>query len=164
MSIEQRHVQSVAERRVLFAPDRDGMAWLSAYLPADTASGIWARTTAAARAVQGPEEARTLTQLRADQLATWLLEGNTRPDNTGPGNTNPETPNPGTVGPGNTNPGNPNSLGAGLVNAGPASINPMNPNSLGSGAGSTAAGGAAGLGVPVMRRDRFRRFRCARCA
>uniref|UniRef100_UPI0004625FB1 HNH endonuclease signature motif containing protein n=1 Tax=Arthrobacter sp. TB 26 TaxID=494420 RepID=UPI0004625FB1 len=35
--------------------------------------GIWARTTAAARALQGPAEARTLTQLRADVAATWLL-------------------------------------------------------------------------------------------
>ena len=50
------------------------MAWLSAYLPADTAAGIWDRTTAAARALQGPDEARTLTQLRADIAATWLLE------------------------------------------------------------------------------------------
>ena len=50
------------------------MAWLSAYLPADTAAGIWDRTTAAARALQGPDEDRTLTQLRADIIATWLLE------------------------------------------------------------------------------------------
>ncbi len=56
-------------------PDRDGMAWLSAYLPAETAAGIWDRTTAAARALQGPDEARTLTQLRADIAATWLLTG-----------------------------------------------------------------------------------------
>ena len=53
------------------------MAWLNAYLPADTAAGIWERTTAAARALQGPDEARTLTQLRADIAATWLLTGGT---------------------------------------------------------------------------------------
>ncbi|MCB5275738.1 hypothetical protein BJG92_03289 [Arthrobacter sp. SO5] len=52
------------------------MAWLNAYLPADTAAGIWERTTAAARALQGPDEARTLTQLRADIAATLLLTGN----------------------------------------------------------------------------------------
>ncbi|MFY9634515.1 MAG: DUF222 domain-containing protein [Cellulosimicrobium cellulans] len=52
VSIEQRHTRSVADRRVEFCPDRDGMAWLSAYLPADQASGIWARTTADARALQ----------------------------------------------------------------------------------------------------------------
>ena len=72
-SIEDRHTKSAADRRVEYSPDRDGMAWLSAYLPADTAAGIWDRTTAAARALQGPDEARTLTQLRADITATWLL-------------------------------------------------------------------------------------------
>ena len=56
------------------------MAWLSAYLPADTAAGIWDRTTAAARALQGPDEARTLTQLRADITATWLLTTGTDGD------------------------------------------------------------------------------------
>ncbi|MEO8283714.1 MAG: DUF222 domain-containing protein, partial [Pseudarthrobacter sp.] len=75
VSIEKRHAKCAADRRVLFSPDRDGMAWLSAYLPADTASGIWERTTAAARAMQGPDEPRTLTQLRADNAATWLLGG-----------------------------------------------------------------------------------------
>ena len=51
------------------------MAWLSAHLPADTAAGIWERTTAAARAPQGPDETRNLGQLRADLAATWLLTG-----------------------------------------------------------------------------------------
>ncbi len=51
------------------------MAWLSAYLPADQASGIWDRATTAARALQGPTESRTLTQLRADNVADWLLGG-----------------------------------------------------------------------------------------
>lgn len=75
VSIETRHARCAADRRVEFVPDRDGMAWLNAYLPADTAAGIFERTTAAARAQQGPEEARTLTQLRADVAATWLLTG-----------------------------------------------------------------------------------------
>ena len=73
VSIEARHTKSAGDRRVEYAPDRDGMAWLSAYLPADTAAGIWERTTAAARALQGPAETRTLPQLRADIAATWLL-------------------------------------------------------------------------------------------
>ncbi|MGO4188475.1 DUF222 domain-containing protein [Pseudarthrobacter sp. TAF60_1] len=75
VSIEKRHAKCVADRRVLFSPDRDGMAWFSAYLPADAASGIWERTTTAARAMQGPGEHRTLTQLRADIAATLLLGG-----------------------------------------------------------------------------------------
>ena len=49
------------------------MAWFSEYLPAGTAAGIWERTTAAARALQGPDEPRTLAQLRADVAATFLL-------------------------------------------------------------------------------------------
>jgi hypothetical protein len=72
-SIEQRHTRSAADRRVEYSPDRDGMAWLSAYLPAGQAAGIWDRTTTAARAMQGPAESRTLTQLRADNAAAWLL-------------------------------------------------------------------------------------------
>ncbi|MCO4252612.1 DUF222 domain-containing protein, partial [Pseudarthrobacter sp. MDT3-9] len=45
-SIEKRHAKGVLDRRVEYAPDQDGMAWLSAYLPADQAAGIWNRTTA----------------------------------------------------------------------------------------------------------------------
>ncbi|MFF2316177.1 DUF222 domain-containing protein [Arthrobacter sp. NPDC058097] len=73
VSIETRHHRSVKDRRLEYAPDRDGMAWLSAYLPADQAAGIWNRTTAAARAMRGPTETRTLTQLRVDAFAGWLL-------------------------------------------------------------------------------------------
>ena len=73
VSIETRHTKSAKDRRLEYVPDRDGMAWLSAYLPADQAAGIWDRTTAAARALQGPAESRTLTQLRADVAAAWLL-------------------------------------------------------------------------------------------
>ncbi|TAP39519.1 HNH endonuclease signature motif containing protein [Arthrobacter sp. S39] len=72
-SIEKRHARGFLDRRLEYAPDRDGMAWLSAYLPADQAAGIWNRTTAAARALQGPAEDRTLPQLRADVVAKLLL-------------------------------------------------------------------------------------------
>ncbi|MET4591619.1 DUF222 domain-containing protein [Arthrobacter sp. 754] len=75
VSIENRHTRSVADRRLEYRPDRDGMAWLSAYLPADQAAGIWNRTTADARALQGPDEDRTMTQRRADIAATLLLGG-----------------------------------------------------------------------------------------
>jgi hypothetical protein len=73
VSIEKRHAATALDRRLEYTPDRDGMAWLSAYLPADTAAGIWNRTTTAARALQGPTEPRTLTQLRTDIAAIWLL-------------------------------------------------------------------------------------------
>lgn len=72
-SIERRHAKGVLDRRVEYTPDQDGMAWLSVYLPADTANGIWNRTTAVARGLQGSDESRTLPQLRADVLAAALL-------------------------------------------------------------------------------------------
>jgi hypothetical protein len=84
VSIEKRHAKSVVDRRLEYAPDRDGMAWFSAYLPADQAAGIWNRTTTAARALQGAHECRTLTQLRADTAAAWLL-GGAAADTTDPG-------------------------------------------------------------------------------
>jgi hypothetical protein len=74
-SIEKRHAKGVLDRRVEFTPDKDGMAWLSAYLPATTATAIWNRTTAVARGLQGPGETRNLPQLRADAYATALLGG-----------------------------------------------------------------------------------------
>ena len=82
-SIEKRHTKSAGDRRVDYIPDRDGMAWLSAYLPADTAAGIWERTTAAARALQCPDETRPLSQLRADITATWLLTSHATGTGTG---------------------------------------------------------------------------------
>ncbi|SLK03006.1 protein of unknown function [Arthrobacter sp. P2b] len=72
-SLEKRHAKSVADRRVEHCPDRNGMAWISAYLPADSASAIWNSTTAMARGLQGPHETRTLPQRRADVLAHRLL-------------------------------------------------------------------------------------------
>ncbi|UUL76504.1 HNH endonuclease [Pseudarthrobacter sp. Fe7] len=72
-SIGKRHAKGVADRRMEYAPDRDGMAWLSLYLPGDTACAIWNRTTATARGLQGPDETRTLTQLRPDIAAALLL-------------------------------------------------------------------------------------------
>jgi hypothetical protein len=76
-SLEKRHARSVADRRVEFWPDNDGMGWIAACLPADQASAIWNRLTAAARGLQGPDESRTLPQLCADVAAGWLLGGTT---------------------------------------------------------------------------------------
>ncbi len=73
VSIEKRHAKGVLDRRLEYVPDRDGMAWLSAYLPADRAAGIWNGITATSRALQSPAETRTMTQIRADIAATLLL-------------------------------------------------------------------------------------------
>ncbi|WP_323960846.1 DUF222 domain-containing protein [Arthrobacter sp. JZ12] len=67
-----RKSRAEADRRVQLEPDRDGMAWLSAYLPAEQACGIYNRLDAAARSLQCPDEDRTLTQLRADVFADLL--------------------------------------------------------------------------------------------
>lgn len=75
VSIEARHRKSVKDRRLEYVPDRDGMAWLSAYVAADVAAAVWSRATEAARALQGPTESRTLTQLRTDVASGWLLAG-----------------------------------------------------------------------------------------
>ncbi|TNB66714.1 DUF222 domain-containing protein, partial [Arthrobacter sp. BB-1] len=72
-SLEKRHARSAADRRIEYWPDNDAMAWVAAYLPADQASAIWNRLTAISRGRQGPDEARTLTQLRADTFAEALL-------------------------------------------------------------------------------------------
>ncbi|MEE2521609.1 DUF222 domain-containing protein [Pseudarthrobacter sp. J75] len=72
-TIEQRHTKCHGDRRLEYRPDKDGMAWLNAYLPAHDAAAIWNRATATARGLQHPDEPRTLTQLRADIAATWLL-------------------------------------------------------------------------------------------
>ncbi|MFF1882620.1 HNH endonuclease [Pseudarthrobacter sp. NPDC058196] len=72
-SLAKRHVKRVPDRRMDYAPDRDRMAWVSLYLPGDTACAIWNRSTATARGLQSPAEPRTLTQLRADVAASLLL-------------------------------------------------------------------------------------------
>jgi hypothetical protein len=71
-SIVERSRKAASDRAVLLSPDLDGMSWLSAYLPAETAATAYQRLTTLARAVQGPDEPRTLTQLRADVLADLL--------------------------------------------------------------------------------------------
>lgn len=73
-SIHQRHISACEDRKLVLLSDKDGMSWLSMFLPADTAQGIWNQATRTARTCQGPNEDRTLTQLRVDVLANWLLE------------------------------------------------------------------------------------------
>lgn len=79
-SIEQRVETSRADRHVLLDPAHDGMAWLSAFLPADRASAIYERITSVAMGIQRSapgedDESRTLAQLRADVLSDLLVDG-----------------------------------------------------------------------------------------
>ncbi|MDQ1607888.1 MAG: hypothetical protein QOE16_620 [Microbacteriaceae bacterium] len=74
-TIRERHVRAAGDREVLFDPGRDGMAWLSAYLPAAEALGAYNRLSELAASLQGPNEERTLTQLRADVFRDLLIDG-----------------------------------------------------------------------------------------
>ncbi|WP_255470825.1 HNH endonuclease signature motif containing protein [Pseudarthrobacter sp. B4EP4b] len=83
-SLEKRHAKSLADRRVEYWPDNDGMAWVAALLPADHASAICNRLTAIARGKQGPTEPRTLPEIKADTFTESLLNtGTTAGDNGG---------------------------------------------------------------------------------
>lgn len=75
--LAERHEIAQEQRRVEVEAAEDGMAWLSAFLPAHRALGIHARLTDTARAVQraNPDDSRTLAQLRADAFTDLLLDG-----------------------------------------------------------------------------------------
>jgi hypothetical protein len=69
----QRHSSQLEQRRVLFEPDLDGMAWISAYLPADVATAAMSRLEVEAiRLAAHPDETRTLPQVRADLFGGWM--------------------------------------------------------------------------------------------
>jgi len=68
---EERRVRAAEDRRVWVTPADDGMAWLSALLPAAAALTIEKAVEAAARTAKchaAADDARTLEQLRADML------------------------------------------------------------------------------------------------
>ncbi|WP_179873483.1 HNH endonuclease signature motif containing protein [Microcella indica] len=79
-SIEQRVKAGEAERNVSLEPAHDGMAWLSAFLPAARASAIYERLTTVALDVKrtasgSDDDSRTLSQLRADVFTDLLVDG-----------------------------------------------------------------------------------------
>lgn len=72
-SIAERHAKSRADRRVYISAEHDGMATLTANLPAPEAFGIYNKLTMQARNLQTADEKRTLSQLRADVLMDAVL-------------------------------------------------------------------------------------------
>lgn len=74
----ERHQLAAVDRRVELQPCQDGMAWLHQYLPAVQATAIFHRLTDIAVAVRGPDEPRTLAQLRADASVDLLLDDDAR--------------------------------------------------------------------------------------
>ncbi|WP_240642399.1 HNH endonuclease signature motif containing protein [Microbacterium sulfonylureivorans] len=77
-TLDERHEAALEKRRVIVDPADDGMAWLSAFLPAVEARAIHSRVTAMAKAIAATDdEARSLDQIRADVLGDLLVEGET---------------------------------------------------------------------------------------
>ena len=76
--LAERHQVAAADRHVELHPCGDGMAWLHHLLPAVQATAIFHRLTDIATAVQGPDEPRTLAQLRADAGVDLLLDDDAR--------------------------------------------------------------------------------------
>jgi hypothetical protein len=83
-SIVERRERAVTYREVTFMPARDGMAWLSAYLPAADALAGFNRLTEIASCLRAadknlpddsPLPVRTLAQARADAFRDLLIDG-----------------------------------------------------------------------------------------
>lgn len=72
--LAERHRERMEDRHVEIEPARDGMMWLHQYLPAAQATAIYNRLTDVAATCQGPDESRTLAQLRADVFSALLLD------------------------------------------------------------------------------------------
>ena len=74
-SIKARHQKSVADRKVIFEPEVDGMASLYWYDTAEKVKAGYDRISVMGLSLQSPDEHRTLTQLRADTFADLILDG-----------------------------------------------------------------------------------------
>ncbi|WP_150957412.1 HNH endonuclease signature motif containing protein [Microbacterium testaceum] len=75
-SIDERHRRAAQDRGVWLTPELDGMATLTALLPADRAQAAMTRLDRVARHLATADgENRTLAQLRADALADLLASG-----------------------------------------------------------------------------------------
>ncbi len=70
----ERHELAMQRRGVWSEPDRDGMGWLSAYLPMDKITQINAQVDGSAfELFAEADESRTMTQVRADVFADLLI-------------------------------------------------------------------------------------------
>ena len=75
-SLEARHRRAARDRGVWLTPELDGMATLTALLPADRAHAALTCVDRIARHLRvAPDEERTLAQLRADAVADLLTSG-----------------------------------------------------------------------------------------
>jgi len=74
-SLDDRCREAREHRDVRLDPARDGMAWLSAYLPAENAIAAHRRVTEIAMSLGGGDDDRTLAQRRADVMTDLLHDG-----------------------------------------------------------------------------------------
>ena len=72
--LEEKARAARGMREYVLEPAPDGMAWLHHYLPAEHAVAIWNRADATARHLAGPDEPRTVAQLRSDVIQDILLD------------------------------------------------------------------------------------------
>ena len=78
VTLAERHVAALQQRRVYVELVDDGMAWTHKYGPAVEAHAEFSRATAIAKVILGQEgETRTLDQIRADVMADLLIDGTT---------------------------------------------------------------------------------------
>jgi len=75
----ERHRRAAESRAVHLDPGTDGMAWLTAHLPAPAAHAAFDRLTRAGTRARDDGDGRTMAQLRADALADLLLAGDAPP-------------------------------------------------------------------------------------
>lgn len=72
----ERHLRAKERRSLWVSPEADGMATLSAHLPAHLAMGAFNRIDSIARSLHSlDDETRTLAQIRADAAADILTDG-----------------------------------------------------------------------------------------
>ena len=70
-----RRTSAFERRHVSVEPAHDGMAWLTAYLPAEQAIAIDDRLDRIAKALLAADEQRSFPQLRTDAFAELLIDG-----------------------------------------------------------------------------------------
>ncbi|MFI8633952.1 DUF222 domain-containing protein [Microbacterium sp. NPDC077663] len=76
-TLAQQHAAALQHRHVRVDAGVDGMAWLTAHLPAVEAHAILGRVTAIARTLTADGDERALDQKRADVFGDLLLDGET---------------------------------------------------------------------------------------
>ncbi|MFP7835022.1 hypothetical protein [Marisediminicola sp. LYQ134] len=74
LPIAEQHERARRDREVVIEPGRDGMGWLSAYLPNPELVAIGNKLHATARGLAVEGETRTLAQVMADVLTDTLLD------------------------------------------------------------------------------------------